>query len=86
MGFSAQGRVCAGLTIPLGWDQPQLGHNPTFHESIRVVLHWPWALLHDEAAHLLRNKQGPEDNMGLSSAARGCLPQPLSRELASGLG
>lgn len=82
--FSAQGRVCTGLTIPLG--MPQLGHNPTFHESIRVILHWAWALLHDEAAHLLCNKQGPEDNKGLSSGIHGGHPQSLSRELASGLG
>lgn len=32
---------------------------PTFHESIRIIVHRPWALLHDEAAHLLRNQQGP---------------------------
>lgn len=70
----------------MGWDQPQQGHNPTFHESIRVILHWAWALLHNEAAHLLRNKQGPEDNTGLSSDTHRGLPQSLNRELVSWLG
>lgn len=58
---------------------------PTFHKSVGVILHWPWALLHNEAAHLLRDKQGPGDNVGLSPGARGCLPQPPSGEPAQGL-
>jgi len=59
---------------------------PTFHQSVGVILHRPRALLHDEAAHLLRDEQGPGDDTGLSPGARGSLPQPLSGELALGAG
>lgn len=59
---------------------------PTFHESVRVILHWPRALLHDEAAHLLCDEQGPGDDMRLSPGAHGYLPRPPSMEPPGGWG
>lgn len=85
----SRGTILPALALPqlLRRQRPQCPSPvvPTFHKSVRVILHWPWALLHDEAAHLLRNEQGPGDNTGLSLGARGSLPWPLSGDLARGL-